>query len=164
MSTRTLLCTAVLATLAACSPAAPAVDVAQEAEAIRALDADFAAKANKADWAGVAAHYAADALLMPPNMKSIAGSAGIQQYWSATPPGTTVELVPTSVTVSASGELATDVGTFKVTVPVPGGSPVVDEGKYVVTWTKGAGGWRISNDIWNSDLPPMPPAPAAPAK
>lgn len=164
MSRRPLFLAGLLTTLAACAPAAPTVDVAAETAAIKALGADFATKANAGDWAGVAAFYATDALLMPPNAKAVSGTAAIQQYWSATPAGTKVELTVSSVTLSTAGELATDAGTYKLTIPMPDGSSVTDEGKYLVTWKKGTDGWKMAQDIWNSDLPPVPPAPAAPAK
>ena len=45
----------------------------------------------------------------------------------------------------------------------PNNQPMVDKGKYVVEWENTGGTWKIKNDIWNSDNPPMA-MPATPAR
>jgi hypothetical protein len=35
---------------------------------------------------------------------------------------------------------------------------MTDKGKYIVVLRKEGGAWKISNDVFNSDLPPAPPA------
>jgi len=54
------------------------------------------------------------------------------------------------------GEVLVEIGTYSITLErkgMPG--PVSDKGKYVTVWKKYNDGYRILNEIWNTDINPM---------
>jgi ketosteroid isomerase-like protein len=56
--------------------------------------------------------------------------------------------------VEVSGDLAYTQGTYSMTMTDPEGIPATDKGKYLAVWKKQAdGGWKVIEDIFNSDLP-----------
>ena len=63
-------------------------------------------------------------------------------------------ITPTTITVAASGDMATDVGTYALSV-----GSINDTGKYMVHLHKIANTWKIVDDMWSSDLP-IPGTPA----
>jgi ketosteroid isomerase-like protein len=71
----------------------------------------------------------------------------------------TLVLIPVTIQVAASGDLAVEEGNWTWSAPSPQGDQK-DAGKYLVSWRKMAEGWRVTQDIWNSDQPPPVPAPA----
>ena len=149
---------------------APKAETAEQAEArmtsetaaartaIEASNASFMTHFNAGQGDSVAAHYTEDGRVMAPNMavasgrQAIAGSMGMMA-------GAT--LVLTTESVSASGPLAVERGTYKLTLTPPGmTAPITDTGKYLVHWHKVGDNWMMVDDIWNSDLPAMPAPPA----
>ena len=59
-----------------------------------------------------------------------------------------------AVEIVGKGDLAFARGTYSFTIVPEGATPITDRGNYVEIWRKGADGvWRISRDIFNSELP-----------
>ena len=106
------------------------------------------------DAAGIAALYAEDGAVMPPNAPIGKGRSAIQQTWASMmhTPGFDLTFVPEQIIVSSSGDMALDRGTYKLAV-APNGTAQSDAGKYVVVWRKVGGEWKAAADIFNSDLP-----------
>jgi ketosteroid isomerase-like protein len=129
-------------------------DTAAEETAIRAQDTAWnAAVAAKSDSA-VAAIYADNGTLMPPNEKIVTGTAAIRSFFAMLwPMNANLVITPTAITVASSGDMATDVGTYTFSA-----GQVNDTGKYLVHWHKIGNAWKIVDDMWNSDMP-MPGAP-----
>lgn len=147
---------------AGCNQAPPPVDLKAAEDAVRAVDAAQLKAAQALDVAGVVAGYSADATLLPPNMPAASDPASIQKAWAGMlVPGTQVTWAPSKVDVAASGDMASDQGTYTLSTSGPDGKPMSDKGKYVAVVKKQAdGSWKVSEDIWNSDLPAVAPAPA----
>ena len=74
-------------------------------------------------------------------------------------PGVSLSWKPTKVTAAESGDLAYSTGAYEMSAPDDSGKPSIDRGKYVAVWKKQAdGNWKVSLDMWNTDLPlPAPP-------
>jgi uncharacterized protein (TIGR02246 family) len=114
------------------------------------------AAGNAKDAAGIAALYAEDAMVMPPNAAAVKGRAAIQSFWKGM-----VDQLGSNVTLTRvggwqGGDTGYEAGTYAAMM-----GTVNDTGKYLITFKKGADGkWLITNDIFNSDLPCPPPAPA----
>ena len=111
----------------------------------------------------VAALYAEDAVLSAPGAPAARGKASISEYYvkdlaASAAAGLTNEDGPTS-DVGASGDLAWQWGTYKVTDK---SGAAVDAGKYTTVFQRKDGKWMIIRDTWNSDAAPAAPA-AAPA-
>ncbi len=59
--------------------------------------------------------------------------------------------------VESSGAVAYGIGRYTLALTPPGGSPVQDVGKYVVTDRRQRdGAWKAVADVFNSDRPPPP--------
>ena len=153
---------ALVACVAACQPATPKVDVAAEEAAVRAQAAALQAGISSYDEAAIGAVYAPDAGLLPANMPKLTGRAAIEQFFGVLEPAkVTLIITPASVVVAASGDIAFEEGTWTWSNPMPDGTTLNDNGKYLVAWKKIDGTWLMQTDIWNSDNPPPPAPPAA---
>ena len=101
------------------------------------------------DPAELAAIYAEDGALLPPNSDMMSGRAAIEAYWTEFQAGGIgAEIKDTEV--YAHSDVGYSVGTFTAT---DAGGATIDEGKYVVIWRNVDGKWQIHRDIWNSSLP-----------
>jgi ketosteroid isomerase-like protein len=126
--------------------------------ALSRIAADFGAAATAGNAAKVAAHYTADATFMPPNEPMVKGRANIQAWFQKHMDAGAITLKLQPVESRISGDLAFEAGTFSFGVKPKTGQPANDTGKYIVVLRKEGNDWKISHDIFNSDLPPPPPA------
>ena len=149
-----------LAIACAGTPAAPDTRAA-DAQAIRDIDAQWNEWLKTKNDSAIAAIYDSAGVLMPPGMPSVRGLDNIRAFWAQIwALNATLQLAVEDVAVS--GDLAVDRGTWTWEQPSPDGSTFKDNGKYLVSWKKVNGQWKVVEDMWNSDNPP-PPAPPAPA-
>lgn len=120
------------------------------------IAADFGAAATAGNAAKVASFYTADATFMPPNEPIVKGRTGIQAWFQKQidAGALTLRLTPTESRIS--GDLAFEAGTYTFSMKPKTGEPVNDTGKYIVVLMKAGTDWKISHDIFNSDLPPPP--------
>ena len=108
---------------------------------------------NGGDAAGVAQRYTQNARLMPPNSEILEGRDAIEAF-SKEFVATGAQLSFSLLTVHESPDVCAAVGTYEMTIPVPGGEPQQDLGKYIEVWTRQSdGSWLIADDIFNSSLP-----------
>jgi len=108
---------------------------------------------NGGDAAAVAQLYTQNARLMPPNSDILDGRDAIEGF-SKEFVATGAQLSFSLLTVHESSDLCAAVGTYDMTIPVPGGEPQQDRGKYIEVWTRQSdGSWLIADDIFNSSLP-----------
>jgi uncharacterized protein (TIGR02246 family) len=137
-----------------------AAAAAAEPSALVQLQKEWAAAANAKDSAKIASLYAEDAVLMPPNAPVVNGRAAIQAFWQGMLDQGARDISLATIAGSVSGDTGYEAGTYRLTMAVAGGTPVSDNGKYLMTVQRGKDGkWLIRNDIFNSDLP-CAPAPA----
>lgn len=109
---------------------------------------------NRGDAKGVAAVYADDAMLLPPNGEIVRGKEKVQEFW-----GSAVQVLKdaslTTLEIGGSGTTAYRIGKYTLKVEPPGQPAQVDVGKYVEVWKRQAdGAWKLYADIWNSSAPP----------
>ena len=124
------------------------------------LAADFSAAVTAGNAAKVASLYTADATFMPPNEAAIRGTAGIQGWFQKQMDQGAAKLTLSPTESRISGDLAFEVGNYTFSLKPKTGQPINDKGKYIVVLRKDGATWKISHDIFNSDLPPQPPPPA----
>jgi len=111
---------------------------------------------NGGDAAGVAQQYEEQARLMPPNLDILEGRGAIEAFCKEFV-ATGAQLAFRLLTVHESPQVCSAVGTYEMTIPVPGGEPQKDSGKFVEVWRRqGNGSWQIADDIFNSSLPAPP--------
>lgn len=123
--------------------------------AVLAREGTWSDAFSRGDAAGVAAHYALDAHLLPPNMPAISGRDGIEAMVK--------EFTTGPVTASArldrfydGGDVGVAVGHYELTMTADG-DEVTDTGKFIEVWREVDGELVIVEDIFNSDLE-APPA------
>ena len=155
-----LIVVTALALLAACSTTYVNNPEGDAEAAIRQADVDFATALNGGDMAKVMAFYTDDAVVLPPNAPPFRGKAAIQQFWTAFLATAKFHVTLTPDNVMQSGDLATEVGHYDLTITPNGGGPAAaDSGKFAVTWKKAGGKWLIAVDMFSSNNPPPPSAP-----
>lgn len=154
-----LALTALAAGCAAPPPAAPtkanAAAIEQEIKAVVEQWNGFIAARNDS---AIAALYADNAVLMPPNQPRLATNDGIRGYfagmWVINP---TMKLTTDRVVASDAGDVAVEEGSFALQYAGADGKPIDDTGKYIVIWKRTDAGWKVVRDIFNTDLPPAAP-------
>jgi ketosteroid isomerase-like protein len=157
-----------LITAIACQP----VDTTASAkQAIDAANAQWARLTSTGHADSIAEFYAADAVVMPPNMATMKGKDAIHAFFAII---NTIDPRPTltirTETVMGAGALAVEKGRWRWAYPagakLPPGTPALDSGKYIVRWAQQNGKWLMVDDIWNSDspLPTAPPPPPPPVR
>lgn len=118
--------------------------------AIEDIAAKLEAAFNAKDASALAAMYAEDATLMPPNQPAVSGRAAIRAWFEAVLPRVaTVKIAPARASVFERE--AFEVGTFSSTAV--GQSGPLNTFKYVLLFTRSGRGWQIQCDIWNGDQP-----------
>jgi uncharacterized protein (TIGR02246 family) len=138
------------------SEASPAALSAKDDAAIRAIDSAFSRAFAAGDGKALAALYAADATVLPPNEPIQQGEA-VQKYMAGFTEGYsgTFEFTPTAV--EGRGDLAYTVGTYRATLTErkAGAKPFpTEEGKYITVVKKQPdGSWKMVYDIWNASTP-----------
>jgi ketosteroid isomerase-like protein len=98
---------------------------------------------------GLAALYAKDAMVMPPNSDFVK-SDGIGNFWKGAFDAGVKKVSLETVDVQSSGEIATETGKFTL---YDANDKVIDSGKYLVLWKNEDGKWKLFRDIWNSSSP-----------
>ncbi len=122
-------------------------------EGLKATEDIWQSAYDAKDSAGLAAIYAEDGALLPPNSEMMNGRAAIEAYWAEFhASGIGVEIRDTEV--YAHSDLGYTVGTL---IATDAGGATIDEGKYVVIWRNVDGKWQMHRDIWNSSRPPPTP-------
>ena len=131
--------------------------VADEVAAVRARNEDLVAAEVACDVGAMIDFWADDAILQPPGAPQIQGKSGIRDFlaqlfgvvkkWSAE--GSHIE-------VSATGDLAWDVGINRMVLPGDAGD-LLDVGKYLFVWKKIDGEWYVAAGSFTSDAPAPSP-------
>jgi uncharacterized protein (TIGR02246 family) len=144
--------------MGACGKTAPNTSV--DSSAIRSSQDAWYKSYNSGDGATVAALYADDAVLMPPNVPAARGIAAIRDYYSKSAPefqasGLTAVEGPAG-DIGISGDLAWQGTTYSVTDK---SGATIEAGKVLTVLQRRDGKWLIIRDTWNSDAAPASPAP-----
>lgn len=136
---------------AACTP--QPVDLEAEKSRLMQLSRDWSAIVNSGDIDAVIAHWAEDAIMLPPDAPAIEGKAAIRAYVEAATaiPGFRISWEPEQAFVAAAGDMAYLIERNTITFDGENGEPVAVHGKVVTVWRKDrAGEWKNVVDIWNS--------------
>ena len=120
---------------------------------IRRAGNDWAIHWNAGDLDSVVAAYAPDAVYLPPHHQAVHGSAAIHEYLKAPLAHGVTELAFEVTYIKQHGNVAWDVGTYRMSVPQSDGTKREDHGKYLTVWKRVGTQWLIAADAWSSDLP-----------
>ena len=145
--------TALVCAVAIVAAGIPSVVSAQNAAVKAAIDAankKFGEAVAAGNTAGVAGLYTDDAMVLPPNGETVSGRPAIEKLFQALVAAGIKEITLTAKEVEAHGDAATEIGMYSVK---DGTGKEIDRGKYMVSWKKVQGQWKLHRDIWNSNLP-----------
>jgi uncharacterized protein (TIGR02246 family) len=162
-ASRTCFPALLLAASVGCA-AAPKVDTAAEAGVIRQRFADWVAAEKNRDLETAVSFLTEDAVVQSEGAPAVIGREAAKAVWKGIfemPYTDIADIEPRTVVVSASGDLAFDVGNFKVVMPGPNGA-AEERGKSLLVWRKRNGEWMCVAISFTMDAPPAPPP--APAK
>jgi uncharacterized protein (TIGR02246 family) len=113
-------------------------------KAIEAAVQQYVTASNQGDADALAALYADDAVLLPPDHEPIQGRAAIGAFWRQ---GTDEGLEVTTLSVEVEGSIGYLVGRYNL--PATDEEPA-DSGKYVMCLRRQRdGSWKLTADIWN---------------
>lgn len=158
-SSRTVALSIIAITLAACAPAAPTFGDA-DANAIRQSVEDFTTSMLAAQWDTWTELMTDDVAFLPPNGTIVSGKAAVRAFGEAFPKLTA--FTSEAVDVAGAGDVAYARGTYAITANPAGAGPMDDKGKWLGIYRKQPdGSWKLSYDVWNSDLPLPAAGPAA---
>ena len=120
---------------------------------IRQTGNDWAQNWNAGDLEKVVAVYAADAVYLPPHHEAVHGREAIRGYLQGPRSHGVSDLAFDVTYIKQSGDVAWDVGTYRMSVPQNDGTKREDHGKYLTVWKRAGTKWLITADAWSSDLP-----------
>src|SRR5262245_14814842 len=137
---------AILLGSCAAAPQKPTVDVAAVKAALAEINQKYTAAVAAHDANALMPLYADDARMLPANAPRTDGHDGIRKTWERFVATPRLELTFNSsdITVTEAGEMAYDVGAYKLKFTDPKGKPVEDVGKYVTIFKKVGDEWKIS--------------------
>lgn len=120
-------------------------------KAIRDADEQWSKVATAKDLDKTVSFYADDAVVLPPNQAAVTTKDGIRNLWKGFFDSLTEISWKTSrVEMAKSGDMGYLIGAYEMTMK--DGSK--DKGKYCEVWKKQADGkWKVSTDMFSSDLP-----------
>jgi uncharacterized protein (TIGR02246 family) len=121
--------------------------------AIREIGNAWAHNWNAGDLEKVVAAYAPDAVYLPPHHEAVHDRDAIREYLRGPCSRGLSGMVFDVTYVKQSGNVAWDVGTYRMNVPQDDGSTREDHGKYLTVWKRTGTTWLITADAWSSDLP-----------
>jgi ketosteroid isomerase-like protein len=124
--------------------------------ALSKIAADFGAAVTAGNAARTAMFYTADATFMPPNEAAVKGRKNIQAWFQKQIDAGAGNLKLSPMESRIAGDLAFEAGSYTFSVKPKTGAAITDTGKYIVVLKKDGADWKISHDIFNSDLPPPP--------
>ena len=113
---------------------------------IQALNDRFSAAAHSGDSAAMAALYAPDAVMLPPDNSVVAGAA-IGPYLGGFEKGVATLKLTTTDVVRLSPDYIREVGV--ASFDTLGDKPVNMKGTYVVVWKRVGGAWKLWTDIFH---------------
>lgn len=121
----------------------------KEAKTLAALDDEWSKASVSGDVDRVVSFYAPDAVVYPPDAPVAADPATIRSTWAEQLADKSYKTSWKTTHAGVDHNTGFTSGTYEVTGP---DSKVVERGKYLCVWRKGADGkWKSIHDMWNKD-------------
>ena len=132
-------------------PATFAFPAVVDEKAVRDADEQWSKVAAAKDLDKTVSFYADGAVVLPPNQAVVTTKDGIRNLWKGFLDSLTdINWKTTRVETAKSGDMAYLIGTYEMTMK----DGTKDKGKYCEVWKKQADGkWKVSADMFSSDLP-----------
>jgi ketosteroid isomerase-like protein len=101
---------------------------------------------KRGDSAALAAHYAADGMVLAPNVNAVKKD-GLAALWGSFIRSGIKDLKISPTDVAGDAEMLTETGMYEL---YGDNNKVLDKGKYVVVWKNENDSWKIFRDIFNT--------------
>jgi uncharacterized protein (TIGR02246 family) len=124
------------------------------AATIRQIGHNWAQNWNTGNLEKLVAAYASDAVYLPPHHEAVHGRDSIRDYLRVPRSHGVSDLAFDVTYIKQSGDVAWDVGTYRMSMPQNDGTTRQDHGKYLTVWKRAGKNWLIAADAWSSDLSP----------
>jgi ketosteroid isomerase-like protein len=131
--------------------ASPAVDKQAEERAIRNKERQWRQALTNKDSAAIGQFYAADGYYLPQESDGYKGPGEVSGRWLGERARglTELEREPKQIEVADAGDMAYEVGTYKVRGYSKARGQVEAAGNYVTVWRKVGRDWKTAAYIWN---------------
>ena len=138
-------CVLLLAALAGCAK----VDVEAEKSSLMTADKEWSQTTKDLDK--FMTYFASDATSYAPGAPAVTGTDGIRKMMGQIvgAPGVSLSWTASKAVVGKGGDIGYTTGTYEESSAT--GS---EKGKYVTTWKKVDGAWKVADDIFNADAAP----------
>jgi ketosteroid isomerase-like protein len=125
------------------------VNVEGEKTALMTVDREWSQTTKDLDK--FMSYFTSDATSYPPGAPAVTGVEGIRKVMGQTvgAPGVSLSWMATKAVVAASGDIGYTSGTYDLAM-----AGTSEKGKYVTTWKKQDGAWKVADDIFNADTAP----------
>jgi uncharacterized protein (TIGR02246 family) len=123
------------------------------AATIREIGHNWAQNWNTGELEQLVAAYAPDAVYLPPHHEAVHGRDSIRDYLRVPRSHGVSDLAFDVTYIKQSGDVAWDVGAYRISMPQNDGTTRQDHGKYLTVWKRAGKNWLIAADAWSSDLP-----------
>lgn len=130
------------------------IDVRAEERAVRDVSRALLEAERDKDLASSMAFFTKETILQPPGAPQIEGLRALQGFLEElfkTSMGD-FDSAPTRIVISTSGDVACDIGWFRMPSEGPDG-PVLEEGKNTIVWQKVSGEWKYLVGYFNYSEP-----------
>jgi ketosteroid isomerase-like protein len=140
-------------------PGGPALSRTEAA--LRQMTQDWALACNNKQLDDLLEFYAADALVLRPNLPPVRGTTAIREFFFAALDSGLGDVEMEPLRVELLGDVAYEAGRCQMLVPIAVGKRREERGKYVVVFAKQkSGDWKAVLDSWSTDLTLTPGEPA----
>src|ERR1700722_6481018 len=119
---------------------------------IRGLSQDFAMSFNTGNYDQAASVFAADGVLMAPQLEAAYGQKSVERLLRQLGEAGYSDLRLESTRIEHSGDMAMELGRSTVIVRQSDGAMFPERGKYVKVWRR-LGAWLLMADCWSRTAP-----------
>lgn len=113
---------------------------------------DFCLAFNTGNYDQAALLFSADGVLMPSNQAPVQTTKLIERSLQRMSEVGYQDLRMETTRVENSGDMAMEIGRYRLTIHTADAPPRTDEGKYLTTWRR-MGAWRILATCWSTNQP-----------
>lgn len=131
--------------------ASHSLDRAAEERAIRSQEQRWQEALRAGDSAAIGGFYIDDGYYLPQDSDGYEGAQAVSSRWLGERRFGVTDLVrePKRIEVASSGDMAYEVGTYKVRWKSKESGEGEASGNYVTVWKKAGGEWKTAAYIWN---------------
>jgi uncharacterized protein (TIGR02246 family) len=124
----------------------------KEEQKIRAINKHWLELVANKNAPATAELYAEDGAILAPGAPIMVGHEAIANMWKNifSIPGVALTFQTTKFKFSKAKDMAVETGTYQLTTGV-GDAKKDEKGKFVVTWVKRGGKWRVYTDMFSND-------------